>query len=232
MESRGAVQRYHAGAGGHVTARGELFIVSSPSGGGKTTLIRRVMDELRRQGRNVYFSVSHTTRPPRPGETEGIDYFFVDRGTFQAMLARHEFLEHAEVHGNLYGTSRAEVEGRLEAGSDVFLDIDVQGARQVRASVPDAVKVFIVPPGHAELERRLIARRQDDRATIALRIRNALREMREYAEFDYVIINDRLDEATVALSSVVSAVRLRPVRMRQVVETIVGEFERTLKEDA
>ena len=214
-----------------MTRRGELFIVSSPSGGGKTTLIRRGMDELRREGREVYFSISHTTRSPRPGEVHGQDYYFTDRHAFEAMMRERQFLEFAEVHGNLYGTSRAEVEGRLERGCDVFLDIDVQGARQVRASVEDAVKVFIFPPAHDELRRRLVARRQDDEATIELRIRNAVKEMREYFEFDYVIINDRLDEATRALLGVVSAARLRPPRVRGEVERILDSFQRALKEE-
>ena len=210
---------------------GELFIVSSPSGGGKTTLIRRVMEQLREQGRHAYFSVSHTTRQPRPGELDGRDYHFIDRSHFQAMIEHHEFLEYAEVHGNLYGTARAEVEDKLARGWDVFLDIDVQGARQVRASVPQAVKVFVFPPSYVELSRRLLDRRQDDEATIALRIRNAKKEMREYAEFDYVIINDCLEEATAALACVVAAARLRPVRLRADVEKILGDFEGASKEE-
>jgi guanylate kinase len=209
---------------------GELFIVSSPSGGGKTTLIRRVMGELEKSGRRVHFSVSHTTRPPRGNEREGVDYYFVGRPSFQSMIARREFLEYAEVHGNLYGTSRSEVEARLRDGCDVFLDIDVQGARQVRASVPDAVKVFVFPPSLAELQRRLVARRQDDESTISLRIKNALKEMREYGDFDCVIINDRLEEATRALLSIVATARLRPVRMRESVESIIESFERVLED--
>jgi len=212
-------------------SRGELFIVASPSGGGKTTLIRRVMQELAAEGREAHFSVSHTTRAPRACERHGIDYHFVDRAAFQAMAARGEFLEFAEVHGNLYGTSRAEVEGRLERGCDVFLDIDVQGARQVRAFLPDAVKVFIFPPSHDELHRRLVERRQDTDATIALRIRNAVQEMREYAEFDYVIINDRLEDATRALASIVAAARMRPFRVRARVQAILDGFERAVKKE-
>ena len=212
------------------SARGELFIVSSPSGGGKTTLIRRVMADLERRGRQAHFSVSHTTRRPRRGERDGVDYHFVDRPAFEAMVARNDFLEYADVHDNLYGTSRGEVEGRLQAGCDVFLDIDVQGARQVRASIPDAVKVFIFPPSLAEQRRRLTERRQDDKPTIELRIRNALKEMREYAEFDCVIINDSLEEATRALLAIVTAARLRPFRMRNLVEPIIADFERALRE--
>jgi guanylate kinase len=211
--------------------RGELFIVASPSGGGKTTLIRRVMQELAAQGREAHFSISHTTRPPRPAERHGVDYYFIDRAAFQRMVAAGEFLEFAEVHGNLYGTSRAEVEGRLERGCDVFLDIDVQGARQVRASVADAVKVFIFAPSHAELRRRLVVRGQDDEAAIELRLKNAVQEMREYAEFDFVIINNRLEEATRALASVVAAARMRPFRMRARVQAILEEFERAVKKE-
>ena len=213
------------------TSRGELFIVASPSGGGKTTLIRRVMEQLAAEGREAHFSVSHTTRAPRACERDGVDYHFVDRAAFQVMSARGEFLEFAEVHGNFYGTSRAEVEGRLERGCDVFLDIDVQGARQVRASVPDAVKVFIFPPSREELHRRLVARRQDSDAAIALRIRNAVQEMREYAEFDYVIINDRLEDATRALASIVASARMRPVRMRAEVLGILEGFERAVEKE-
>jgi len=210
---------------------GALFIVSSPSGGGKTTMIRRVMAELERGGQKVHFSVSHTTRSPRGAERDGIDYHFIDRASFEDMIERREFLEFAEVHGNLYGTSRAEVEPRLDAGYAIFLDIDVQGARQVRSSIPDAVKVFVFPPSRYELLRRLRSRRQDDEATIALRMANSLKEMREYAEFDYVIINDSLEAATQALTSVVAAARLRPGRMRGAVETIIAGFERALKEE-
>jgi guanylate kinase len=211
--------------------RGELFIVASPSGGGKTTLIRRVMQELAAQGREPHFSISHTTRPPRPAERHGVDYHFVDRASFQRMVVAGEFLEFAEVHGNLYGTSRAEVEKRLERSCDVFLDIDVQGARQVRASVPDAVKVFVFSPSYVELRRRLVARGQDDEAAIELRLKNAVQEMREYAEFDFVIINDRLEEATRALASVVAAARMRPFRMRARVQAILEEFERAVKKE-
>jgi guanylate kinase len=210
---------------------GSLFIVASPSGGGKTTMIRRVMAGLEKEGQPVHFSVSHTTRAPRGAERDGVDYHFVDRSKFLAMTERREFLEFAEVHGNLYGTARSEVEPRLAAGYAIFLDIDVQGARQVRASIPDAVKVFVFPPSRDELLRRLRARRQDDDVTIALRMINAIKEMNEYAEFDYVIINDRLEAATQALASVVAAARLRPGRMRGAVETIIAGFERAAKKE-
>ncbi len=209
---------------------GDLFIVSSPSGAGKTTLIRRVLQDPRIGG-TLHFSVSHTTRPPRAGETDGVEYHFCDEASFRTLESEGGFLEWATVHGHLYGTSRQEVEPRLAAGTDVLLDIDVQGARQVRASAPDAVKVFIFPPSHAELRRRLVARRQDGDATIALRIRNAVQEMREYAEFDFAIINDRLEEATRELACIVAAARLRPFRVRAKVQAVLEEFERAVKEE-
>lgn len=210
---------------------GELFIVSSPSGGGKTTIIRGVMEDLRWKGRDAHFSVSHTTRAPREGERDGVDYHFVERAAFRRMIEGHEFLEFAEVHGNLYGTSRREVGDRLERGCDVFLDIDVQGARQVRASVPAAIKVFIFPPSCGELRRRLVARRQDAPEVIELRIQNALREMREYAEFDYVIINDRLEQAICDLAQVVATSRLRPRSMQASVQPIIDSFASALEEE-
>ena len=211
--------------------RGEVFIVSSPSGGGKTTMIRRVMELLRDEGRDAHFSISHTTRPPRACERHGVDYFFVDRNEFEAMVGRGEFLEYAEVHENYYGTSRGQVEDRIARGCDVFLDIDVQGARQVRASVEDAVKVFVFAPSYAELKRRLVTRRQDDEQTIRLRLSNAVKEMREYAEFDFVIINTCLDDAVRALASIVAAARMRPFRVRADVQAILEDFERALKEE-
>ncbi len=204
-----------------------MFVITGPSGVGKGTLIGR----LRERVPELEMSVSATTRRPRPGERDGVDYHFVDRAAFQEMITRREFLEYAEVHGHHYGTARTEVEGRLASGCFVFLDIDVQGARQVRASIPDAVKIFVFPPSYAELHRRLVARRQDDEATIALRMKNALKEMREYGDFDYVIINDRLEEAARLLASIVSVARLRPLRMRAAVEGIVEDFERALREE-
>ncbi|MGZ6971368.1 MAG: guanylate kinase, partial [Thermoanaerobaculia bacterium] len=141
-------------------SRGDLFIVSSPSGAGKTTLIRRVLEDPRIGG-TLHFSVSHTTRPPRTGERDGVEYHFVDEAEFRAIEVRGGFLEWAVVHGNLYGTSRAEVEPRLERGLDVLLDIDVQGARQVRSHVPEAVKVIVFPPSREVLEARLKARASD-----------------------------------------------------------------------
>lgn len=212
-------------------ASGVLFIVSSPSGGGKTTLIQRTMERLGIHGRPLHFSVSHTTRAPRSNEQNGRDYFFVDRATFESMQRANAFLEWAEYAGNLYGTSRSEVEGRLERGIDVFLDIEVQGAMQVRSSIPDAVKVFVYPPSYEELKRRLVARRQDDPETIQRRLSWALDEFRRAGDFDYVIINDRLDEAVECLYAVCLSEHQRQKRMQHRVDAIRDAFQQGLEED-
>ena len=192
-------------------ADGILFVLSAPSGCGKTTLLKRVMAELP----GLVFSVSHTTRAPRKGEEDGRDYFFVSREEFLAIRDRQPsgFLEWAEVHGNLYGTSRAEVERRQAAGLDVILDIDVQGAAQVRAA-SDPVTIFIAPPSIEELGRRLRGRGTEDEKTIALRLAGAQREMQASAEYDYLIVNDYLDEAADSLRCVLIGERLRRRRNR------------------
>jgi guanylate kinase len=211
--------------------RGGVFVVCSPSGGGKTTIIRRAMAELAGEGRCAYFSVSHTTRQPRQGEVDGVDYHFVSREAFVAMVSQGSFLEHAEYVGNLYGTSRQEIAARLEEGCDVFLDIDVQGASQIREALPEAVHVFILPPSFAVLKQRLIARGKDDLDTVMRRIRQALREMRELDQFDYAIINDRLEEASHELARIVNVARLRPTQRRIEVQAILDSFETALGED-
>lgn len=210
--------------------RGDLFVVASPSGGGKTTLIRRVLEGFAQEGVKAYFSISHTTRPPRPGERHGVDYYFVDRASFERMVDEGEFLEWAQVHGHLYGTSRRAVEEQLAAGSHVFLDIDVQGARQVRARVSEVVSVFILPPSREELLRRLRRRGGDSEDTIALRIRNALMEIRQWSEFDYVIINSCVEEAARTLASIVVAEGCRQSRMRDRAVAILADFEGGSKE--
>jgi len=210
---------------------GLLFIVSSPSGGGKTTIIKRTMERLRALGRECHFSVSHTTRSRRPTEVDGKDYHFVDREVFTAMVDRGEFLEWAEYAGNLYGTSRREVEGRLGKGVDVFLDIDVQGAQQVKTSIPDAVKVFIYPPSYEELKRRLVQRGQDSAAAIRQRLRWALKELRLVGEFDYAIINDRLEPAVETMVGICLAEHHRLARMKPRLDTIREAFQLSLEED-
>jgi len=210
---------------------GVLFIVSSPSGGGKTSIIKRTMESLEAKGWRCHFSVSHTTRGRRPSEVDGRDYHFVERPEFLAMVERGEFLEWAEYAGNLYGTSKREVEGRLERGVDVFLDIDVQGAQQVKTSIPDAVKVFIYPPSYEELKRRLIDRGQDSMEAIQKRLRWALKELRFVGDFDYAIINDRLDRAVGTMTGICLGEHHRLARMKPRLDTIREAFQVSLEED-
>lgn len=184
---------------------GSLFIVSAPSGAGKTTLVRMLLEEDPR----VQLSVSHTTRSPRAGEVDGRDYHFVDAREFIALRDRGDFVESAEVHGNHYGTSRVWLEERIAAGHDVLLEIDWQGARQVRRLFPEAVGVFVMPPSLAELERRLRGRGKDSEAVIRQRLSNAVAEMEHVGEFDYVIINNELSLALADLAAVVRVARLR-----------------------
>ena len=202
--------------------RGDLFIVSSPSGGGKTTLIRRLLADP--PGAPLHFSVSHTTRPMRAGEAEGREYHFVSLPEFQKMVGREEFLEHNEVHDNFYGTSKAEVLPRLAAGEDVVLDIDVKGARDLRKVYPEAVMVFIVPSSQPELQKRLLLRGLDDEEVIRKRLISAAKEIQEASEYEYVIVNDDLDRATLELQSVVRARRLTPTRQAMRLERIRREF--------
>ncbi len=203
--------------------RGDLFIVSSPSGAGKTTLIRRVLQDPAIGG-TLHFSVSHTTRPPRAGETDGVEYHFCDETAFRHLEAEGGFLEWATVHGNLYGTSRGEVEPRLEQGLDVLLDIDVQGARQVRSKAPEAVKVIVFPPSRQVLEARLKARASDAPDVVARRLAVAAQEMAEFGEYDYAIINDSLEPAVDELRSIIVARRAGRGRRRERLETILKTF--------
>ena len=184
---------------------GNVFIVAAPSGAGKSTLVNAVLAE----DSNVLLSVSFTTRAPRPGEVNGREYHFVDRATFGAMLERGEFLESAEVHGNHYGTSQKWIADTRAQGHDIIMEIDWQGAQQIRRLFPETVSLFILPPSLAELERRLRSRGKDSEATIRERMRNAADEISHVAEFDYVIINKDFEEARRDLAAVIRAVRLR-----------------------
>lgn len=186
-------------------ADGLLFIVAAPSGAGKSTLVNAV---LARDSR-LQLSISHTTRAPRPGEQDGREYHFVDRAGFESMRQAGDFLEHAEVHGNFYGTSRTQIERGRRAGRDLILEIDWQGARQIRAIFPDAVAIFILPPSLAELERRLRARQQDSEPVIQRRLAAASTEISHAPDFDYVIINKDFDIAAADLAAIVQAARLR-----------------------
>jgi guanylate kinase len=211
--------------------KGVLFIVASPSGGGKTTLIRRAMERLAVQGLEAHFSISHTTRAPRSKETDGVHYHFVDRDAFETMVSRGDFLEWAEYAGNLYGTSRLEVENRLAAGKDVFLDIEVQGASQVKTKIPEVVKIFVYPPSYEVLKHRLTERRQDSEDAIRRRLQWAVREFGMGGEFDYAIINDRLDEAVDALFGICVAEHHRTHRLNTSLDAIREAFRSALERD-
>ena len=179
--------------------RGRLYVIAAPSGAGKTSLVKALLE--RRPELEV--SVSYTTRKRRPTEIDGVDYFFVTRERFHELLAEDAFLEHAEVFDNHYGTSRERVTRALAAGRSVVLEIDWQGARQVRRHMPDCVTIFILPPSRAELERRLRARRTDDEQVIARRLRDSAEDMRHWSEFAYVIVNARFDDALAALERII-----------------------------
>ena len=188
---------------------GNLFIISAPSGTGKTTILKKIIATVK----SIAFSVSHTTRAPRSGEQEGIDYFFVDRSVFEALRREELFLEWAEVHGNLYGTSIKVVQELRKQGLDIILDIDVQGAMQLKEKLEDeGVFVFIVPPSLHELEKRLTARGTDAREVITMRVANARKELESLTHYDYVIVNDKVDDAVEILKSVIIAERSRKRR--------------------
>ena len=179
---------------------GTLFIIAAPSGTGKTTLVRSLCDSTP----NLQVSVSCTTRPQRPGEKEGVDYYFIDKKTFDEMVAKNEFLEHKCVFDHYYGTPKKWVEDQLANSNDVILEIDWQGARDVRQMMPDKViSIFILPPAFTTLEQRLRARQQDDEATIKRRMQDAMIELSHYPEFDYLVINDNLDKAVSELINIV-----------------------------
>jgi guanylate kinase len=184
---------------------GTLYIVAAPSGAGKSSLVNALLE----REREIVLSISHTTRPPRPGDVDGEHYHFVNRGVFERLVADNAFLEHAEVFGNLYGTSRAAVEPLLAQGRDVLLEIDWQGARQVRNVMPDSVSIFILPPSREELERRLRTRAADNAVTIARRLAESREEIAHVDDFDYVVVNDEFADALGDLRSIVTTRRLR-----------------------
>jgi guanylate kinase len=199
---------------------GTLFVVAAPSGAGKSTLVNALLE----RDSAISLSVSHTTRPPRSGELYGRHYYFVEREVFEQQVAEGIFLEHAEVHGNLYGTSRNTVQKLLAQGRDVLLEIDWQGAQQIRASKPDCVSVFILPPSRAELERRLRGRGSDSAEVIERRLRNSRGEIAHAHEFDYIIVNDRFETALDDLQAIVRAVRLRGALQLRRHEALIAEL--------
>ena len=176
-----------------------LYVVSAPSGGGKTSLVNALLE----QDSRVALSVSHTTRPPRPGERDGVHYYFVDETAFETLAQQGAFLEHARVFDHRYGTGREAVERQLARGYDVLLDIDWQGARQIRDNYPSCKSIFIVPPSMEELRRRLTGRGQDSEETIDRRMREARAEISHWDEFDFVIVNDQFDTALADLKSII-----------------------------
>lgn len=191
--------------------KGSLFVISAPSGAGKTTLCWKLCDSLP----GIRHSISYTTRRPRPGETNDVHYTFVDEDEFRSMITEGEFVEWAEVHGNFYGTSKKRIEDMTNAGSDVILDIDVQGARQIREHFPDSVLIFVLPPSMEVLKERLAGRKSDPEDVIKTRLKNAMGEIMEYKNYDYVIVNDSLDNALKEISSIVIAERVRISKMEQ-----------------
>ncbi len=201
-------------------SRGSVIVISAPSGAGKSTLVKSLIDSLP----GLTFSVSYTTRPPRPGEKEGRDYFFVSPARFNQMVSAGEFVEWADVFGHLYGTSWKQVRAAEEAGEDLLLDIDVQGHRQVRQRLPEAVSVFVLPPSFRELERRLRRRHLDAPEVIEKRLAAARKEISHWPEYDYLVVNERLSQASRALRAVVLAARLRRENQRERVQEICTTF--------
>jgi len=202
------------------TPRGTLFVVSSPSGGGKGTIIEHVLEKVE----NLSYSVSYTTRAPRSKEVDGREYFFVSRDTFEEMIAAGEFLEWACVHGNFYGTAKNQILEQTAVGADIILELDVQGAASVRQLLMDSVSVFILPPSYEVLKQRLIARGTDSPQELQVRLRRAPEELREYSNFDYVIINDEVEKAARQLASIIYAERARCMRQEGLVRAVAKEF--------
>ena len=198
-----------------------IFIISAPSGSGKSTLVSHLLSSVS----DLMFSVSYTTRKPRGAEVDGVSYCFVTREDFEARLARNEFLEWAEVFGHYYGTHRGILELARAQGKDLVLDIDVQGARQLKEQVPEAVSVFVLPPSRQVLEQRLRARGEDREDVIARRLREAAEEIRNYNRYDYVLINKDLTEAEAAMDAIVRAERVRRPRIEDRIRPILDSFQ-------
>ena len=200
---------------------GDLFVLSAPSGAGKSTLIRMIFERFPELARRLAFSVSHATRAPREGEVDGRHYYFIDKPTFEGMIEENRFLEWAEVHGQYKGTSLDEVERLRAAGRDVLLEIDVQGAAQVRRRVQGAVSVFVLPPSYSALERRLRGRGSESEAQIQRRLEDAVTEIRASQDYDYVILNDDLTAACEALAAVFHARQFHHDRMQSQIQRVL-----------
>jgi guanylate kinase len=198
-----------------------VFIISAPSGSGKSTLVRGLME----RDPKLLFSVSYTTREPRGAEIPGESYHFITREAFEERVARGEFLEWAEVFGNYYGTHRSVLDRALAESRDVVLDIDVQGARQLKEAIPDAVSIFVLAPSREVLEKRLKSRSEDSEGVIQKRLRKAAEEIQNYTSYDYVLVNDDLARSTQTLAAIVAAERVRRIRVEPVVRSILASFE-------
>ncbi len=202
-----------------------VFIISAPSGSGKSTLVARLL----RETDHLTFSVSYTTRKPRGSEIEGQAYHFIDRAEFERRLQLDEFLEHADVFGNYYGTHCDALNLAKAEGKDLVLDIDVQGAAQLKKRIPDAVSIFVLPPSREILEHRLRARSQDDEAVILRRLADAAREIRNYRLYDYVLVNNDLNLAAETLKAIVAAERVRRIRVEEKIQPILDTFGQALQ---
>jgi guanylate kinase len=198
-----------------------VFIISAPSGSGKSTLVNGLLNS----DPGLLFSISYTTRSPRGAERPGQNYYYISRAEFLARIARDEFLEHAEVFGNYYGTHRSILEGARAKGADLVLDIDVQGARQLKSRIPDAVSIFILAPSRAILEQRLRDRSEDPEAVIERRLREAAEEIRNCTAYDYIVVNRDVQVSVDALASIVKAERVRRSRMEGAIRPILATFE-------
>jgi guanylate kinase len=200
--------------------QGNLIIISSPSGGGKGTLIKEVLTKLP----NIGYSISYTTRPMRPGEINGRDYFFINVANFNKLVDAGEFLEFAEVHGNFYGTSLNQVLAETNLGHDIILEIDVQGAQKVREKISEAVSIFIFPPSFEVLRQRLVARETEKKEDLKLRLENSLAEVRHFSEFEYIVINDEVSSAAKNLETIILAERQKRVRQTDSIQIILDSF--------
>jgi guanylate kinase len=203
-------------------SKGSLYIISAPSGAGKTSLVKALIE----RDPKLTVSISHTTRSIRPGEEDGVNYHFVDKTTFQEMIDKGEFLEYAEVFDNYYGTARSSMEEQLARGQDVILEIDWQGARQIRELVPEHVSIFILPPSKAALQERLTDRGQDSEETISRRMRDAISETSHYDEYDFLVINDDFDTALDDLGTIFRALRLQQAPQIQQYQTMINDLIR------
>ena len=204
-------------------SRGKLFVIAAPSGAGKTTLVRALIERVP----SLRFSISYTTRKQRPNEQHGRDYFFVDHAEFERMVAAGEFLEHARVFDNYYGTSRPQVESMLADGENVLLEIDWQGAQQIRRALPECRSIFILPPSRASLELRLRGRNTDSEEVIARRLRDSIADMSHWDEFDYVVVNDDFSRATAELESIATGdaphLRRERIELQPFIRDLIGQ---------